>query len=122
MKIVINPNSSLAIYEQVMNQLRDAILNRELSAGEGLPSIRALASQLEVSVITTKRAYEELEKEALIRSVPGKGFYVCETNTDFLREKQYILLERRMAELLTECKKAGMTKEELIGMVEELLE
>lgn len=122
MKIVISSNSNLAIYEQIVNQLKNAILNHELNAGEALPSIRMLASQLEVSVITTKRAYEELEKENLIRSVAGKGFYVCETNTDYLKEKQYIMLEKRMTDLLKECRKAGMKKEELLAMVTELME
>ena len=81
-----------------------------------------LASRLEVSVITTKRAYEELEKENLIRSVAGKGFYVCETNTEYLKEKQYVLLEKKVAEILQECSKAGMTKQEILSMVEELVE
>lgn len=120
MKVIVSQNSSLAIYEQIVSQIKDAILNKELSAGQALPSIRSLASELEVSVITTKRAYEELEKEKLIRSVQGKGFYVCEANTDYLKEKQYVLLEKRMAELMGDCKRAGMTKEELITMVEEL--
>lgn len=120
MKIIISQNGTLAIYEQIVNQLKSAILNNELSAGEALPSIRALASELEVSVITTKRAYEELEKENLIRSAPGKGFYVCEYNQAYLKEKHYVTLEKRMAEVLADCKKAGMTKEEAITMAEEL--
>ena len=122
MKIIVSQTSSLAIYEQIVNQFRDAILKKELSPGEALPSIRSLASELEVSVITTKRAYEELEKENLIRSVQGKGFYVCEANTDYLKEKQYVLLEKRMAELLEECRRAGMTKAELLDMVKALWE
>lgn len=121
MKIVISTNSSLAIYEQIVNQLKNAILNHELCAGEALPSIRVLASDLEVSVITTKRAYEELEKENLIRSVAGKGFYVCDANTDYLKEKQYRMLEQKMTEILEECKKAGLKKEEILSMTEELL-
>ena len=120
MKISVNQTSSLAIYEQIVNQFRDAILKKELAAGEALPSIRSLASELEVSVITTKRAYEELEKENLIRSVQGKGFYVCEANTDYLKEKQSVLLEKRMAELLEDCRRAGMTGEEMLSMVREL--
>ncbi len=122
MIINVSQNSSLAIYEQIVSQIRDAILKGELSAGEALPSIRSLAGDLEVSVITTKRAYEELEKENLIRSVQGKGFYVCEANTDYLKEKQYVLLEKRMSEVLTDCRRAGMTKEELLSMVMELWE
>ncbi|MCI8449580.1 MAG: GntR family transcriptional regulator [Eubacterium sp.] len=122
MEIVINTGSSLAIYEQIVSQIKNAIFNHELNAGEALPSIRMLASRLEVSVITTKRAYEELEKENLIRSVAGKGFYVCETNTEYLKEKQYVLLEKKVAEILQECSKAGMTKQEILSMVEELVE
>lgn len=120
MKIIINPKGTLAIYEQIVNQLRNAIMTGELSPGEGLPSIRTLASELEISVITTKRAYEELEKENLIRSVAGKGFYVCENNRDYLREKNYRLLESRMEELLKDCKSAGMSRKETLSMVEEL--
>lgn len=121
MKIMINPKGTLAIYEQIVNQLRNAIMTGELSPGEGLPSIRTLASQLEISVITTKRAYEELEKENLIRSVAGKGFYVCENNRDYLREKNYRLLEGRMEEVIRDCTAAGMTGEEILSMVGEFL-
>ena len=121
MEIVINTGSSLAIYEQIVSQIKNAIFNHELNAGEALPSIRMLASRLEVSVITTKRAYEELEKENLIRSVAGKGFYVCETNTEYLKEKQYVMLEHKMMELLEECKRAGMKKQDILIMAEELL-
>ena len=78
MKIMIQPQGTLAIYEQIVNQLKNAVVTGELAANEALPSIRALAGELNVSVITTKRAYEELEREGLIRPVPGKGFYVCE--------------------------------------------
>lgn len=122
MKIAIRTQGTLAIYEQIVEQMKNAIVMGELAAGEALPSIRALAGELEVSVITTKRAYEELEKEKLIRSVPGKGFYVCEYNKDYLKEKQYIGLEKRMNELLSDCIRAGMKKQEIIDMVKTLLE
>ena len=118
MKIIIQPQGTLAIYEQIVNQLKNAIVTGELSAGEALPSIRALASDLDVSVITTKRAYEELEKEGLIRSVAGKGFYVCEYNTDYLKEKQLIMLEKRLGEVIAEAKQAGIACDELKEMVE----
>lgn len=122
MKIVIRTQGTLAIYEQIVSQLKNAIVTGELSAGEALPSIRSLAGELEVSVITTKRAYEELEKEKLIRSVPGKGFYVCEHNKDYLKEKQYMELERRMLELLSDCKTAGMTGKDILEMAKALLD
>lgn len=120
MNIVIHPQGTLAIYEQITGQMKNAIVTGELQAGEALPSIRALAADLGVSVITTKRAYEELEKEGLIRSVAGKGFYVCEYNTDYLKEKQLMILESRLSEVIFEAKKANMGLDELIEMVSAL--
>ena len=120
MKIVIQPQGTLAIYEQIVNQLKNAIVTGELSAGEALPSIRALAGDLNVSVITTKRAYEDLEQEGLIRSVPGKGFYVCEYNTDYLMEKQLVMLEKRLAEVIGDAKQAGLSAEDIKEMVDAL--
>lgn len=118
MNIIIRPNGTLSIYEQITNQLKNAIITGELAAGEALPSIRALAAKLNVSVITTKKAYEILEQDNLIRSVPGKGFYVCEYNSDYLKEKCYIELEKRMSELLTDCQEAGMTKKDILDMID----
>lgn len=120
MKIVIQSQGTLAIYEQIVNQLKNAVVSGELAAGEALPSIRGLAGELQVSVITTKRAYEELEKEGLIRSAPGKGFYVCEYNTDYLREKQLMMLEERLGEVIADAKQAGLTCQELKEMIETL--
>ena len=120
MKIIIQPQGTLAIYEQIVNQLKNAIVTGELSAGEALPSIRGLASDLDVSVITTKRAYEELEKDGLIRSVAGKGFYVCEYNTDYLKEKQLMMLEKRLGEIIAEAKQAGVECSQLVEMIEAL--
>lgn len=121
MKIVIKPQGTMAIYEQIVNQLKNAIVTGELRAGEALPSIRKLAGDLQVSVITTKRSYEELEKEGLIRSVAGKGFYVCEYNQDYLKEKQLMMLEKRLSEVIEECKNAGLPVEEIMEMVQTLL-
>ena len=120
LKINILPQGTLAIYEQIVMQMKNAIVSGELTNGEALPSIRSLAAELKVSVITTKRAYEELEKEGLIRSVAGNGFYVCEYNTDYLREKQLVMLEKRISEIIYEAKTAGLSEEELIEMVRAL--
>ena len=120
LKINIMPQGTLAIYEQVVNQLKNAIVNGDLKAGEALPSIRSLAADLSVSVITTKHAYEELEKEGLIRSVAGKGFYVCEYNTDYLMEKQLMMIEKRLGEVIYEVKHAGISKEDFLDMAETL--
>lgn len=117
MKIIISARSNLPIYEQIINQVRDAVVKKELTAGEAMPSIRMLARDLQVSVITTKRAYEELEKEGILASVPGKGFYVCEQNNDLLREKQIMRLEERFSEVIADSRKAGMELEQIIQLV-----
>ncbi len=117
MKIVISTTVNMPIYEQIVNQIRDAVISGELKEKEGMPSIRVLAKDLAVSVITTKRAYEELEKEGVIESVPGRGFYVCEQKNDHLREKQMMNIENRMSDLLAECENAGMTIDDVIDMV-----
>ena len=121
LKINLMPQGTLAIYEQIINQLKNAIVSGELKAGEALPSIRNLAADLAVSVITTKRAYEELEKEGLIRSVAGKGFYVCEYNTDYLMEKQLMMIEKRLSELISEAQHAGISGKEFLEMVKALV-
>ena len=88
MNINIQSKSSIPIYEQIKNQLKESIIAGEMKEGEPIPSIRILARDLKISVITTKRAYEELEKEGLIYSVAGKGFYVDNPDTGYLVEKK----------------------------------
>lgn len=122
MKITILPQGTMAIYEQIVNQLKNEIVTGELTPGEALPSIRMLAADLSVSVITTKRAYEELEKEGLIRSVAGKGFYVCESNKDYLKEKQLMMMEKRLAELISDARQAGMSCRDFVDMATVLYE
>lgn len=122
MQFVISGQSTLAIYEQIIGQIKNAIISGEIKPGDMLPSIRALAKDLQISVITTKRAYEELEKEGLVFSVSGKGFYVCEQNTDLLREKKLALAERHMLESIKECREAGMERNDILEMVEVLLD
>ena len=101
--------------------MKSAIVSGKLKPDEALPSIRTLAAEAGVSVITTKRAYEELEKEGLIRSVAGKGFYVCEYNTDYLHEKQLMEIEKKFAEVITIAKQAGLENDDIREMVEGLL-
>lgn len=117
MKIIISTTINMPIYEQIVNQIRDAVISGELKSGEAIPSIRVLAKDLAVSVITTKRAFEELEKEGVIESVPGRGFFVCEQKNDHLKEKQMINIENRMSDLLRDCENAGMTIDEVIELV-----
>ncbi|MDR6724162.1 GntR family transcriptional regulator [Paenibacillus amylolyticus] len=106
--------SSDPIYIQILTQIRQSILSGELVEGDSLPSIRQLAKDLQVSVITTKRVYEELEKENLIDSVVGKGSFVSGTNQDFIREQRMRRLEEKMLEIIRESKEIGMSSQELI--------
>jgi GntR family transcriptional regulator len=121
MIITIEPHGTYAIYEQIVNQIKNQIVSGTLSADEALPSIRSLAAEIGVSVITTKRAYEELEKDGLIRSVAGKGFYVCHYNTDYLHEKQLMELEKRFQETINMAKQAKLSDDDIREMVEGLL-
>ena len=122
MKILISNTSNLAIYEQIIRQIKDAVIAKEIQAGEMLPSIRSLAKDLQIIVITTKRAYEELEKEGLIYSVAGKGFYVAKQNTNMLKEKKIRILEEELGRLVLEWKKAGLSKEDMADYIEVLFE
>lgn len=122
MQFVVSGQSTLPIYEQIIGQVKTAIVSGDIKQGDMLPSIRALAKDLQISVITTKRAYEELEKEGLIYSVSGKGFYVCEQNTDLLREKKLAMAERHMLDCIKECREAGMERDDIMEMVEVLLD
>lgn len=122
MNILISNTSNVAIYEQIIRQVKDAVIAKELKEEEMLPSIRSLAKDLQISVITTKRAYEELEKEGLIYSVAGKGFFVAKQNTNMLKEKKIQMLEEELGKLVSEWKKAGLSKADMEGYLEVLFE
>ena len=118
MDIIISNSSGQPIYEQICRQMKGAVASGKLKPGEPLPSIRNLARDLRISVITTKRAYEELEKEGMVYSVPGKGFYVDNPDRDFLEEKRVRGVEEELAQAVKKCKEAGISKEEVKEMVE----
>ena len=122
MKLFISEHSNAAIYEQIEQQIKDAIIKQELKAEEALPSIRGLAKDLQISVITTKRAYEELEAQGLIYSVPGRGFFVCNRKLEMLKEKKIQDLEKRMSELIRDCKEAELSKADVMDMLDLLYE
>ena len=122
MKVFISEHSNAAIYEQIEQQIKDAILRQEIKPEEALPSIRGLAKDLQISVITTKRAYEELDAQGLIYSVPGRGFFVCNRKLEMLKEKKIQDLEKRMSELIRDCKEAELSKEDIRDMLELLYE
>ncbi|MGI6579091.1 MAG: GntR family transcriptional regulator [Saccharofermentanales bacterium] len=120
MNIQIKNSSNDPIYLQIKNQIRDAILNGELEADELLPSIRLLAKELRVSVITTKRAYDELEKDGFIHSVHGKGSFVAPQNLDLMRERFLKKIEANITEILRYAKLADVSHDELIEMIKTL--
>ena len=122
MKIVLSNSSKEPIYEQIQRQIKESILRGELKEGEPLPSIRQLARDLRISVITTKRAYDELEKEGLITSVVGKGSFVAGHNRSFLREKRLKWIEERLTEIVSESKALDISLEELKEMLTLLYE
>lgn len=99
MKILINNQSGQPIYDQIASQLRDQIIQGDLSEDEGLPGIRTLAKDLRISVITTKRAYEELEREGYIYTVPGKGSFVAKRNESLIREEYLRRIEEHLEEV-----------------------
>ena len=122
MKILLSNASNSPIYEQIQRQIRSQILSGELQEGTGLPSIRKLAQTLQISVITTKRAYDELEREGLIDTVGGKGTFVASPNAEFLREKHVRAVEEKLTEALALARGAGITSQEVQGMLTLLLE
>lgn len=122
MRILISNHSKEPIYEQITKQIREAIMTHEISQGENLPSIRQLAKDLRVSVITTKRAYEELEKEGLIYSIVGKGSFVAEQNPELLQEKKLRAIEAHLLEAIENSRGTDITLAELKEMLELLYE
>jgi GntR family transcriptional regulator len=117
MKIVISNSSPDPIYEQAARQIKSAIIAGELKEGEPLPSIRKLAKELQISVITTQRAYEELEREGFIDTVGGKGCFVAAQNKELLREKKRKLVEEKLADAVSEAKMLGIGIKELKEML-----
>ena len=113
MDIVIRNNGESPIYDQIMQQIKTAILSGELAQGEMLPSMRLLARELRISVITTKRAYEELEHEGFITTVPGKGCFVAVQNPELLREENLRRVEEHLQRAIEEARNGGVTLEEM---------
>ena len=113
MDIIISNSSGKPIYEQITEQIKALVLNGVLQAGDALPSMRLLAKELRISVITTKRAYEELEREGFIETVPGKGCFVAGKNTEFLREEKLRLVEASLLKAVEEAKSCGIPLAEL---------
>jgi len=115
--IIISNSSGQPIYEQIVNQIKNLIISGELKEGDPLPSMRLLAKELRISVITTKRAYEELEREGFIVSVTGKGSFVAAKNVELIREQQLREIEDYMQRIVEKSFACGLTLDELIEML-----
>jgi len=122
LNINISNTSTIPLYEQIQTQIKTQILNGILQPGEGLPSIRNLAKELKVSIITTKRAYEELEKDGFIETVVGKGTFVSNQNTERLKEITLYNLENKLEEIIKQAKAVGITLEEGIEIFKSIYE
>lgn len=116
MQLYIDNRSGAPIYDQIYSQIKDAILSGQVTEGEALPSIRALAKDLRISVITTKRAYDELESEGFIYTLPGKGCFVAVRSTELLREENLKKIEGHMQEIRRLASACRLTENELDEM------
>ena len=122
MKIIISNQSELPIYAQIREQLKEQILNGQIEEGSTLPSIRQLAKEVGVSVITTTRAYSDLEMEGFIATMQGKGSVVLPTDNDLLREQYLLRIEEGLSTAVETARAMGMPDEELVAVLRNLLE
>ena len=118
MNIIISNSSGQPIYEQIISQIKNLIISGELREGDALPSMRLLARELRISVITTKRAYEELEREGFIDTVTGKGSFVARKNLELIREQQLLEIEKHLQMVVEKAATCGLTLEQIIEMLE----
>ena len=118
MNIILSNNSNEPIYAQIEAQVKQQIMSGELSPGDALPSMRTLAAQLRISVITTKRAYEELERDGFIENYAGKGCFVKQQNTDFLREEAVRQTEEMLGKVCEKARICGLSADELKEMID----
>ena len=117
MNLIISNASGKPIYEQIYTQVKNCIISGELSPGDALPSIRALAKDLRISAITTTRAYDELERDGFIDRVPGKGCYVAEKNLELVREAHLKQIEDHMTEIVTLAAGCSLSEEDTVRML-----
>ena len=122
MRVIIKNSSGMPIYEQIKEQVKEAILNDEMGEGEMLPSIRQLAADIKVSVITTTRAYSELEQEGYIVNVQGKGCFVAEKDSDLIREQLLRRIEDGFTSAITAARIAKLSRAELLQLFDFTLE
>lgn len=117
MDIIISNSSDKPIYDQIASQIKSMIMNGVLKEGEALPSIRLMAKELRVSVITTKRAYTDLERDGFIETVKGKGSFVASKNMEFIKEEQLRIIEDYLLETVNVAKNSNISLEELVEIL-----
>ena len=122
MDIIISNSSDLPIFEQIKQAIKKAIASNELKENELLPSIRNLAQDLRISVMTVKRAYDELEQEGFIKTIQGKGSLVANKNIELLREEQMKEIEKHIDKIILISKSSNISKEEILDTFEFLYE
>lgn len=122
MRVLISNASSEPIYNQISNQIKSQIIKGDLQEGELLPSIRGLAKDLQISVITTKRAYDELEKDGFVYTVPGKGTYIAMQNRELLKERKLEIIKDQLNVLIDECRQMDISYKEIDNIVRKLFE
>lgn len=117
MEIIVSNKTSKPLYEQIATQIKAAIISGELKAGEPIPSMRALAKSLQISVLTVQKAYETLQSQGFIETTAGKGCYVSAQNQDFYLEEQQKKIEERLSEAIEIARSSGINLEKLIGLL-----
>lgn len=117
MEILISNASNRPIYDQIAEQIKNKIITGELAPGDALPSMRALAKALRISVITTKRAYADLERDGFIETVAGKGSYVAQKNTEFIREENYRKIEQHLEAVIDLSRSCALTLSDLTELL-----
>ena len=122
LNVIIRHTSMIPIYEQLTGRIRAAVASGELKAGEALPSVRALAAELEISALTVKKAYDRLEEEGIVVTVQGKGSFVSETNAGLVEENRRREAEKALAEAIERARAAGYGDADIRELVELILE
>ena len=122
MDIIISNSSGRPIYEQITSQIKGLIMNGTLKPGDPLPSMRLLAKELRISVITTKRAYEDLERDGFITTIVGKGSFVQEADQEFVREERLKAVEGHLQAAVDAARQCGMEEQEMIDILKMLFE
>lgn len=122
MRLIISNTSGMPIYEQIKEQIKSAIMSGELGDGDALPSLRTLAKELKISVLTTTRAYTELENEGFVKNIQGKGCYVMGCGSELVREQLVRETEKSLSEAIISADRASLSRQELHALLDLLWE